>query len=58
MMKHNIPVIIIIASIILIIINVVTTDEFDNGFWMQTLSGVLVIFAMLVTIRNRKKQIK
>ena len=57
-MKHNIPVIIIIASIILIIINVVTTDEFDNGFWMQTLSGVLVIFAMLVTIRNRKKQIK
>ena len=58
MMKHNIPVIIIIASVILIIINVATTDEFDNGFWMQTLSGVLVIFAMLVTIRNRKKQIK
>lgn len=58
MMKHNIPVIIIIASVILIIINVATTDEFDNGFWMQTLSGILVIFAMLVTIRNRKKQIK
>tara|TARA_B100000809_G_scaffold233570_1_gene250375 strand:- start:2505 stop:2675 length:171 start_codon:yes stop_codon:yes gene_type:complete len=53
-MKQNIPVILIIASILLIILNIVTTDEFDNGFWMQTLSGALVILAMLVTIRNRK----
>jgi hypothetical protein len=57
-MKQNIPVILIIASILLIFINIISTDEFDNGFWMQTLSGVLAVFAMLVTIRNKKNQIK
>jgi hypothetical protein len=55
MIKKSLPIILIIASIILIIINVVTTNEFDNGFWMQTLSSVLLIFAMIVTIRQKKK---
>ena len=55
MIKQRLPIILIIVSIILIIINVVTTEEFDNGFWMQTLSSALLIFAMIVTIRHKKK---
>jgi ribose/xylose/arabinose/galactoside ABC-type transport system permease subunit len=55
MKKNNVPAVLIIASILLITLNAATTDEFDNGFWMQTLSGVLLILAMLLTIRNRNK---
>lgn len=55
MKKNNLPVILIIASTLLILLNVATTNEFDNGFWMQTLSGIVLIIAMLVTIRNRNK---
>lgn len=55
MKKNNLPIILIIASTLLILLNVATTNEFDNGFWMQTLSGIVLIIAMLVTIRNRNK---
>ena len=55
MKKNNLPVILIIASTLLILLNVATTNEFDNGFWMQTLSGIVLIIAMVVTIRNRNK---
>ncbi|MFT7050558.1 MAG: ribose/xylose/arabinose/galactoside ABC-type transport system permease subunit [Psychroserpens sp.] len=55
MKKNNVPAVLITASILLIALNAATTDEFDNGFWMQTLSGVLLILAMLLTIRNRNK---
>ncbi|WP_157588797.1 hypothetical protein [Psychroserpens burtonensis] len=55
MKKNNVPAVLITASILLIVVNVATTNEFDNGFWMQTLSSVLLILAMLLTIRNRNK---
>ncbi|MFD2917989.1 hypothetical protein [Psychroserpens luteus] len=55
MKKNILPIILIIACIIMIIINVTTTDDYDNGFWMQTLSSVLLIFAMIVTIYNKNK---
>nr|WP_321230462.1 hypothetical protein [uncultured Psychroserpens sp.] len=55
MKKNILPIILIVACIIMIIINVTTTDDYDNGFWMQTLSSVLLIFAMIVTIYNKNK---
>jgi hypothetical protein len=55
MKKNNLPVILIIASTLLILLNIATTNEFDNGFWMQTLSGIVLIIAMVATLRDRNK---
>ncbi|MFT5848773.1 hypothetical protein [Psychroserpens sp.] len=53
MSKKGLPIIVIIASSLLVIVNVATTDEFDNGFWMQSLSSILIIIAMLFTLKSR-----
>ncbi|WP_153267722.1 hypothetical protein [Oceanihabitans sp. IOP_32] len=55
-MKKNLPLIVIIASAILMIGNFITTDEIDRGFWMSTLSSVLIIISMVLTIRANKKK--
>lgn len=44
----------IIASVILIIVNIATSENYDNGFWMRSLSSILLIFAMILTIRSQK----
>lgn len=51
------PIAIIIASLVLIILNFTfaTSDESNWGFWMRILSSVLIILAMILTIRDRKK---
>lgn len=54
-MKKHIPLIVIIASAILIIINFVRAEQIDNSFWMNISSSVLVIIAMLWTLKGRKK---
>lgn len=53
-MKKNLPLILIIASFILIIINLLTFDSFDNGFFLRVLSSVLVIVAMFLVIEKKK----
>jgi hypothetical protein len=53
MSKKGLPIIVIIASSLLVTVNVATTDEFDNGFWMQSLSSILIIIAMLFTLKSR-----
>jgi len=57
-MKKNIPLILIVASAILIIANFIFSEEFDRGFWLTTLSSVLIIISMVLTIRENKKQDK
>mgnify|MGYP000406612926 CR=1 FL=1 len=58
-MKINVPLFIIIASAILIIVNFITCDTIDNGFWLRILSSILIIFSMVLTIRaNRKNENK
>lgn len=54
------PLAIIIASLLLIILNFAfaSSDDINWGFWMRILSGVLVICAMILTIRDRKKNNK
>lgn len=54
-MKKNLPLIVIIASAILMVANFIFTDEFDSGFWMSTLSSALIVISMVLTIRERKK---
>lgn len=54
-MKKHIPLIIIIASAILIIINFVKAEQINNSFWMNISSSVLVIIAMLWTLKGREK---
>ena len=58
MKKENLPLIIIIASFILIIANIITSEKIDAGFWIRILSSVLLIIAMFIAIRDRKKQNK
>ena len=56
-MKQNFPFILILISIILIILNFIfTSDNMDIGFWLRIVTSVLLILAMILTIRDRKKQ--
>ena len=56
MKKDNFPLIIIIVSFILIILNFIfTSDEMNLGFWLRIISSILLILAMYFTIRERKK---
>jgi len=55
-MKKNVPLFVIIGSAILMLTNFILSEEFDLGFWMRTLSSILIIIAMALTIRDRKKQ--
>ena len=55
-MKKYLPLIVIIASAILIIGDFITTEEIDRGFWMSTLSSVLIIISMVLIIRTNKKK--
>ncbi|MFC5196574.1 hypothetical protein ACFPH8_14625 [Bizionia hallyeonensis] len=55
-MKKNLPLIVIIASAILIIANFIMSEKIDRGFWMSTLSSVLIIISMVLTIRANKNK--
>ncbi|WP_290700210.1 hypothetical protein [Lacinutrix sp.] len=54
-MKNKLPVILIVASVILMVAITVTTEAFDKSFWMSMLSSVLLIVAMVLTIRSQNK---
>ena len=59
MKKKNLPLILIIVSVILIILNFIFTfDEMKLGFWLRISSSGFLILAMIFTIRERKKQSK
>jgi len=56
MTKKNLPLIVIIASFVLIILNFVfTSDDMNSGFWLRIISSVLLIIGMFLTIKERKK---
>ncbi len=56
MKKKDIPLIIIIASFILILANFFISDYDSLGFWLRISLGVLIIIAMYLTIKERKKK--
>ena len=57
MKKYNLALILIIVSFILIILNFIfTSDEMNLGFWSRITGSVLLIIAMALTIRDRKKR--
>jgi len=56
MTKKNLPLIVIIASFVLIILNFVfTSDEMNSGFWLRIISSLLLIIGMYLTLKERKK---
>ena len=57
-MKKNIPLLVIIASSILIIANFITSEKIDGEFWLRISSNALIILCMILTIRERKIQDK
>ena len=57
-MKKNLPLFVIFASAILMIGNFITTEKINRGFWVSTISSVLIIIGMVLTIRENKKKDK
>jgi hypothetical protein len=57
-MKKKLPLLLIIASAILIIGDFIFSDAFDRGFWMSIVSSLLVILSMVLLIRANKKKAK
>ena len=55
-MKKNIPLLVIIASSILIIANFIRSEKIDGEFWLRISSSALIILCMILTIRERKIQ--
>ncbi|MDB4025629.1 hypothetical protein N9438_03650 [Flavobacteriaceae bacterium] len=55
-MKKNLPLIVIIAAAILMIVEFIMLEKIDVGFWISTLTSVLIIISMVLTIREKKKQ--
>lgn len=56
MKNKNLPLILIIVSVILIVLNFIfTSDEMDLGFWLRVSSIGFLILAMIFTIRDRRK---
>ena len=56
MKKEKSALFVIIASVILIIINIIISDKYDGRFWLRISSGILLVISMLITIRQRNKQ--
>ena len=57
MKKENLPLIIIITSLIVIALNfILISDEMNPGLWAQILSSVILILVMILLIQSRKKQ--
>tara|TARA_R110000744_G_scaffold55307_7_gene116874 strand:- start:786 stop:1001 length:216 start_codon:yes stop_codon:yes gene_type:complete len=56
MRKINYPLLLIIASAIWIIVSFISSyDKMDLGFWGRVISLILLILAMVITIRDNKK---
>lgn len=59
MRKINYPLLLIVASTTLIIVNFINSwGKMDFGFWSRIISLILLILAMVITIRETKKNQK
>lgn len=57
MKRKNLPLLIIIASAILIAINFIfISEDMGLGFWMRILSSLMIILAMYITIKEQDKE--
>lgn len=56
MKKQILPIVLIVASVIMMIINFVMSEEMNRGFWMRNVSSILLIFAMILTLKSQKKE--
>lgn len=54
MKKENLPILILIASFVLIILNIFTSGEFDFGFWLRIIANIFLILGMIKLIKNNK----
>ncbi|REG87995.1 hypothetical protein [Winogradskyella sediminis] len=54
-MKKFIPLIVIITSVLLMLANFIFEEHYDQGFWFSILSSVLIIIAMVLTLREHQK---
>lgn len=52
-MKKALPFIVILASIGLIFVNILDSEAYDKQFWLRTGSSILLIVAMIFTIRSQ-----
>ena len=59
MKKNNLSLIVIVASLVLIVLNIIfTSNNMNIGFWLRILAMVLLIIQMVLNIRKRKRETK
>ena len=58
MKKIILPILVIIDSVVLLIYNIIHSNTFNKGFWMRSISSVLLIIAMIFTIVSKREQEK
>ena len=56
MKKEILPIVVIVGSLCLLGFNIATSEDYDKGFWFRNTSSVLLIVAMILTIRSQRKQ--
>lgn len=59
-MKERLAYILIVFSVLLLILNMITSDfaELDRGFYFRVASNIILIFAMLLSVNHRKNKEK
>ncbi|WP_179337715.1 hypothetical protein [Winogradskyella ludwigii] len=55
-MKKHLPLVVLMASALLIIINFIFAEKFDRSFWISTISSLLIIISMVLTIKEQKNK--
>jgi len=57
-LKKNLPFIIILLSSVLLIREIIFLKEANTDFWLSISTSILLIIAMILLIRENKKQDK
>lgn len=52
--KENLPLLILMASFMLIILNIITSDTFYFGFWSRIIANIFIILGVISVIKNKK----
>jgi uncharacterized membrane protein len=55
MKRENIPLLILIASFVLIVANIITSDEYDFGFWARIIANVFIILGVFKGVKVKRE---
>ncbi|AWW29309.1 hypothetical protein DN752_03660 [Echinicola strongylocentroti] len=58
MKKQYYAIFVLVASAILLLVNIFSSEKFDQGFYLRVTSNVLLMIAMGILLYSMKKQQK